>query len=155
MDTIETAYRKFCTERFPLPSEQQVAELERRIGVTLPDDYRRFVLAYNGGYFSEPHIVPPSEECPLDRLTFMHGICASHPTAELASDADLVLFTENDPPQIVPIGYTIMGHLILLVTHPEDRGCILLRTFDESFFLAEGIEAFFGLLREAPPDETQ
>jgi len=90
------------------------------------------------------------EECPLDRLAFMSGIGATHSVAELASEADLALFDDNDPPQILPIGYTLMGNLIFLVTHPEDRGCIALKKAfsDEVYPLAEGIEEFFGLLRE-------
>lgn len=155
MKTIEAAYDQFCEERFPAPTEKQVADLEQRIGISLPEDYREFVLAFNGGFFAEPWIVPPSEECPLeDSLRAMNGIGATHPTAELASEGDLALFDDNDPPQILPIGDTVMGNLILLITHPEDRGCIVLKKAfsDESFFLAEGIEEFFGLLRQ-PPDE--
>ena len=121
MTVIEAAYNAFSRERFPLPTEMQLADLEQRIGVTFPDDYRRFVLAYNGGYFVEPDIVPPVKGCPVDCLTFMYGIARSHPSAELASRRSLALFADNDPPQIVPVGYTIMGNLILLVTHPEER----------------------------------
>jgi hypothetical protein len=148
METLDDVYHRFCRKRFSLPTQEQVADLEERMGVTFPDDYRRFLLTYNGGFFTEPHIVPPDEDCPLDRLRFMHGIGAAHPTAELCKKSDLALFDDNDPPEVVPIGTTIMGHLILLITHPEGRGSVLLRTFDESFFLAEGIEEFFGLLRE-------
>jgi hypothetical protein len=154
MTTIESAYEKFCQERFSLPTEEQVADLEERIGVSLPDDYREFLLAYNGGLFSEPDIVPPTEECPVDGLTFMRGIGATEPVAELARKRDLALFDDNDPPQVVPIGDTMMGNLILLITHPDERGCIVLKKAfsDQSFFLAEGIEEFFGLLRE-PSEE--
>jgi hypothetical protein len=146
--SIDTAYRKFSVERFPLPTEARVAELEQRIAIRLPDDFREFVLTYNGGCFSEPHIIPPSKECPLDRLTFMHGIGATHPTAELGRARDLALWDDNDPPQIVPIGYTIMGNFILVITHAENQGWVLLRTSDESFFLAESIAEFMGLLHE-------
>ena len=33
MDSIEIAYRKFCTKRFPLPSEAEIVHVEERIGV--------------------------------------------------------------------------------------------------------------------------
>ena len=46
--TIEDAYRRFAIERFSLPSEEQIGELETRIGVVFSDDYRRFLLEYNG-----------------------------------------------------------------------------------------------------------
>lgn len=153
MSKIEEAYNKFCIERFPLPSVHEVSELETRIAVTFPDDYRRFLLAFNGGYFREPRILPPIKECPLDRLTFMHGIRATHPTSELGSDADLAIFDDNNPPEVVPVGYTMMGGLILLVTHPEGFGEVLYKEpYGDFYFLADGIERFFGLLREPPGD---
>ena len=150
MTVIEAAYNAFSRKRFPLPTEKQLADVEQRIGVTFPDDYRRFILAYNGGYFVEPDIVPPTKECPLDGLTVMYGIGASHTSAELASRRSLALFDDNDPPQVVPVGDTIMGNLIILVTHPEGRGSIILKKAfsDDCFLLARGIEEFFGLLRE-------
>jgi hypothetical protein len=64
MTTIEYAYNRFSTKRFPLPSETQLDELEQRIKVDFPDDYRRFVLDFNGGYFNEPEITPVGEGCP-------------------------------------------------------------------------------------------
>jgi hypothetical protein len=154
MDSVELAYRHFCTERFVLPTPAQVTDLERRIGISFPEDYRRYLylLDFNGGYFSEPAVIGPSDECPQDRLRFMHGLGATHPTAELGQKGDLSLWDDNDPPQIVPIGCTIMGYFILLITHPDDRGCILLRSFDESFFLADGINEFFGLLHQPTDD---
>jgi len=150
MNAIELAYRKFCEERFPLPNEAQVSDLEKRIGVRLPPDYRRFILEYNGGYFREAEITPAIEGCPVNGLDFMGGIGASHRSAELASQRSLALFDDNDPPQILPIGYTLMGNLIFLVTHPEDNGTIGLKIAftDQSFHLAKSIEAFFGLLHE-------
>ncbi len=151
---IETAYRRFCRERFASPSETQVASLERRIGVNFPDDYRQFLLDYNGGYFTEPQIVPPSDECPRDRLTFMHGIGASHPTADLAEASALLLFDDNDPPLVVPIGYTLDGGHDPVVHAPGEAtgGVIYKQAFGDCFFLAESIGEFFGLL-ETPSDD--
>ena len=63
----------------------------------------------------------------------------------------MALFDNNDPPQIVPIGHTGMGGLIILATRPEDRGTIFLKqAFGGFYYLADGIEEFFGLLREPP-----
>ena len=152
MRAIEAAYQKFCRDRFPLPTEEQVAALERHIGITFPEHYREFVLNFNGGWFTEPQIVPPSKACPVDRLTVLDGIGADHPSAELASEAHLALFDDNDPPHVVPIGYTIMGNLLILLTHPEpdDRGVIMLkRAYHEEYHrLAGTMEEFVGLLRE-------
>jgi hypothetical protein len=159
MKAIEDVYRQYCTERFPLPSEQQVADLEKRIKVSFPDDYRRFLLEYNGGYFSEPYIQPPEdgdEGCPQLALNLMKGIGASHSEAELGCPADLRLFDDNDPPKVVPIGDTPENSLIMLYTQPEGRGQIFLKqAFGDWYFLAYGIEEFFELLRDWPDDWKQ
>ena len=151
MTTIEYAYNRFCVERFPLPSEEQVTALERRIGVTLPDDFRHFVLEFNGGYFDEPEILQPTDGCPQDGLNLMCGIGASHDVAELGCRSSLTLFDDNDPPLIVPIGSTGMGGLIILITEDEGRGEIWYKQALGSFhFLADGIEDFFDLLSDPP-----
>jgi hypothetical protein len=153
MNTIEFAYRRYSRKRFPLPTEAQVRALEERIQVDFPDDYREFVLKFNGGYFIEPDIAPVGEGCPQDALTFLSGIGASHSEAELGEDGVLALFDDNDPPKILPIGDTAMGGLIILDTAPgEGRGTICLKqAFGDFYYLAEGIEEFFSLLREPTP----
>jgi hypothetical protein len=151
MDNIEHAYIRFIKARFPATNEQEVSDLEKRIGVNFPEDYREYLLQFNGGYFNEPIITPVVEGCPQDRLTFMYGIRATRKSAELGQKADLAIFDDNDPPQIVPIGYTLMGGLILLVTYPdpEEFGCVVLKkAWGDSFGLATSIDEFFGLLRE-------
>ena len=125
-------------------------KLEQRIGVVFPDDYRRFLLEFNGGYFKEPEITPVGEGCPLDTLAMLFGIGASHWEAELCTPALMSLFDDNTPPKIVPIGSTGMGGLIILDTAPGDgRGEIYLKkAFGDFYFLAEELEAFCNLLRE-------
>ena len=85
MIAIEDAYRRFSRVRFPLPTEEQLAELERRIDVAFPDDYRQFILEFNGGYFVEPEITPVGDGCPQDALTYLSGIGASHAAYKTAS----------------------------------------------------------------------
>ena len=150
MTTTENAYAQFAKERFPLPSEWQVADLERRIGDRLPDDYRKFILEFNGGYFKCPEITPIGEGCPLETVEILFGIGASHPEAELARPIDPTLFDDNDPPKIIPIGRTGMAGLVILDTAPGDgRGAIFLKkAFGDFYYLLDGIEAFFALLRK-------
>jgi hypothetical protein len=155
MRNIESAYGLYIKERFPLPSEKNIADLEKQTRIEFPGDFRNYILNYNGGYFIEPDIAPPTHDCPVDRLIFMYGINASHPSAELASAASLAVFSDNDPPEILPIGYTIMGNLILLIVLPDNKGLIVLKKAfsDEFTFLADGIEDFFGLLQKHEDNE--
>lgn len=123
MSIIEDAYRKSSTDRFPLPSEEQLAELESRVRVVLPQDYRQFVLQqrrvfqrardYTGrrGMSTGWPDLPPWHRC----------VALGGRTGYLA------LFDYNDPPIILPIGQTSMGGLIILTTEAEGRGEILLK----------------------------
>jgi hypothetical protein len=149
---IQSAYDRYCQERFSSTSEARVSALEQKIGVVLPDDYRRFVLEFNGGYFNEPEITAPGDNCPRDVLTFLCGLGASHEEAELGSY--LPLFADNDPPKVVPIGGTALGALIVIDTAPGDgQGAIYLKpAFDDYHYLAPAIEAFFRLLRKPTSD---
>jgi hypothetical protein len=83
----------------------------------------------------------------------MCGIGACHEEAELGRLSYLCLFDDNDPPKIVPIGCTPMGSWIILDTAPgEGRGAIFFKqAFGDFYYLADGIEEFFGLLREETP----
>jgi hypothetical protein len=90
--------------------------------------------------------------CPLDRLTFLSGIGGTPKAADLASKANVAIFGDNDPAQIIVIGHTMMGNLIILILREEDRGVILFKTFDAYFDLADGIEDLFKLLKE-PSEE--
>jgi|GEM_PF-1959190 len=50
-------------DKGPVLGETDVIQLEREIGVALPEDYRKFLLEYNGGQFYEFLLVPlPTQE---------------------------------------------------------------------------------------------
>jgi hypothetical protein len=126
MTAIDNAYRRFSRGRFSLPTEVQLEESEQHIDLVFPEDFRQFILEYNGGYFRDPQITPLGVGCPQDALTLLSGIGASHDIAELGESSTIDLFEENRPPKVVPIGYTTMGGLIILDTAPgEGRGDLL------------------------------
>lgn len=152
MPEIERAYERYCQKRFPLPSAEDIQRLEDRVNVTFPDDFREYLLQYNGGWFRTPVLdVEDADIHNGGRIDFMSGIGASHEVAELGNPLDMALFDDNDPPQIMIIGLTEGGHLILLDTYvPGDHfGSILYRTFTESIRLGSGIAEFFDLFCDA------
>jgi hypothetical protein len=152
MKEIAFIYNRFVSERFPLPNEKQVIVFERRIASKLPPDFRQYILELNGGFFDDAEIVPDHDECPSSILSDMNGLGSPHPDFELNQPGGWRLFDDNDPPKVIPIGGTPMGDFIMLVTElGENPGTILFKqAFGEFYFLAEGIEEFFGLLRESP-----
>ncbi len=111
MNTIELADQRFIVERFALPREEQVTALERRLATSFPDDYRKFVLNFNGGIFSEPAILAEEELARGDGLTCLHGIGSECDETELGDPGCRALFADNDSPSFVPIGHRALGGL--------------------------------------------
>ncbi|MDB5387985.1 MAG: cell-wall [Planctomycetaceae bacterium] len=149
MSVIDHAYSRWCKSRFAQPTEQAISDLEKRIAIQLPDHYRRFLLDWNGGIFKEPAIIGGQEDHPIECLTFLSGIDASNPIAELGNERDLALFDDNDPPIILPIGRTSTGCLLMIatVTGETDDGTVFLRTIgQENFYLCDTMDEFFTLL---------
>lgn len=147
-NNIRSVYEAFPIERFPLPSEEDVSNLEARLKISLPPHYRRFLLEYNGGCFSDPnpYMTPLHKECPVDGLDALWGIGATRTFAELGHDVDL--FDDNEPLIVLPIGYTGMGNLLYMPVGEDGNGsvCLKLKYCWTSFELADTMEEFFGLL---------
>ena len=154
MSGIEYAYRRFATVRFPLPTEEQVADVERRVVMELPPCYRQFLLDFNGGRFDMPEILTYDEEVKRDGLECLFGINADHPTAEITAPYLLTLF-EDDPPIAMPIGSTGCAGLVVLVIEEENQGAIYLKKpFGGFCWVADSIEEFFDCLHESPDRDT-
>jgi len=153
LENVDQAYRRFCREKFPLAAEKQIAGLERKIGVRLPDEYRQYLLRYNGGAFKDPIITADDIHCVEDCLDVMFGIIERPRACNLANPTYLNLFDDNFPAVILPIGYTLMGNLLVLRTEPDDElGWILLKIqdSDDYFVLAKSINDLFASLKENP-----
>jgi hypothetical protein len=150
MTIIDEVYARFAITRFPLPSERDIAELEKRTECRFPENYRQFLLQFNGGYFSDPEIAQVGDGFPNDSLRNLFGIRAPHEEAELGLPRRTALFDDNDPPKILPIGLTSMGGLIILDVAPGDgQGAIFLKVaFGGFHYLCESIEEFCELLKE-------
>lgn len=153
MNPIESIYQNYCTVRFPLPTLKQLLGVENRLGVLFPANYRDFLLKYNGGYFDRPSIVSDRMRGLSDSLDVLDGIGATVPSAELGSPSSMSLIEDNTPPYVVPIGYTVCGNLLLLVTGGDEseRGSILLKlaSTDEYLVLASSIGDFCRLLSKS------
>ena len=150
MTTINYAYNRFCIKRFPLPSESRVAALEAAHRQHFPMIFENSFSNLTVGTSTSARLKSSGDSRP-SILTYLCGIGASHPSAELGAKADLAIFDDNDPAKIIPIGGTPTGGLIVLGTEPEVRGNIFLqRPWEDFCFLADGIEDFFDLLRERP-----
>lgn len=158
MNLIARAYDRYCTTRFPLPTENEVAALEERLKIDFPDDYREYLLQYNGGYFRDAQIVFPepitvrwrdgSVTHTDDHLTVMYGVDSNNKDRDIAQPFRLHLLEDNDPLQLLPIGYTSVGCLVLLDLAPGYIGNVLLKfPSADAYTVTEGIADFFGLIK--------
>ncbi len=145
---IERVYQKYVRKRFSLPTEKEVAALEERINAKFPPEYRWFLLRYNGGWFKENSLENFDDRISGRCVDCLYGIKAGHESAELGNRADMALFDDNDPPQIVIIGNTVMNQLIVLGVHPENYGEIYFKTFTEFIFMTDSLEEFFGMISD-------
>ncbi len=158
MDSIAAVYAKYCRQQFPLPNEQEVDELENRLGVTFPDDYRQYLLDFNGGFFADAPVVLPEPITVEWRdgmvthsevaLTAMNGLHATTPEDELGNPLDVHLFDDNDPLQILPIGFAAVSCLVVLDLLPGYCGNILIKfPSAAAYTVADGISEFFDLIK--------
>src|SRR5690606_14031044 len=114
-------------------------------GVRLPDEYRRYLLSYNGGSFNMPIMNARDEQCPKNCLHLMFGMVDRPQACNLADSVNLNLFDDNYPAIILPIGDTPTGNLLILRTEPdEELGWILLKiqNSDDYFVLAKSLDDF-------------
>ena len=144
---IEEVYQSsYLRSRLPPASESQVAELENRLGISLPDSYRNFIIQYNGAFFQNLSIKSPDDNYD-DGLDAIWGLNSEKPSREIGSQNLISIFDDNEDPVIIfPIGYTNMGVLLLtFVDFEEERGQVYGKypSQDEFVFLGDNIESFF------------
>lgn len=157
MPTVKEVYARFCTTRFPLPKENEIELLEGRLEIRFPDRYREYLMSFNGGFFSNAEIVFPE---PItiqwrdgeathkqNSLKQMFGFHSSHPYAEIGRETDINLFDDNNPIQLLPIGRTGMGSLLLIDILEGHVGEILIKfPSDGAYPIADNIDEFFELI---------
>jgi hypothetical protein len=105
-----------------IPSD--LAEFESEVGAKLPDDYRAFLLKFNGGYFEDKVRYPYLEPCPYGEFGIIecfHGLNTGYDYADIRDDIK-VLEDWNVPRNLLPIGDDIFGDPICLSITGVNRG---------------------------------
>lgn len=145
-------HSKVLKTRFPPARASAVDERLLELSVEIPRDFRCFLLKLNGGVFNGPRLNISGDSSPVDSLDYLAGISTGSEYHEIGRGAlNPYLLDENDPIQLLPIGYTVMGNMIFMVVEPggDDFGAIGLKVMfsNRSFFIASGIVEFVnGLL---------
>jgi hypothetical protein len=161
--------------REPPATEEQVASLEERLGISLPSDYRAFLLAEGGGagvaIDGNRDVVFPLAWSGqkwaqgLDEAMMDH-FYSLDPKSRLTLDAALEMFIEwrRIPADFLPIGYDPGSNQVLLGIRGERRGKIFFwmkefeaaddspePRYDNIAFVAESFTDFIESLRPMSP----
>lgn len=103
-------------------SEQDVADVERRLGVTFPPAYRAWLLASGGGTLSDYTVIPG---------TGGDGVIDQFETVE-----DLVDTQAFEPNELIPPGHVVIavgsGGSLAIRTAADDYGSLWWADFDKA-----------------------
>ena len=135
-------------------SEQSLQELEEKLGVRLPEPYRRFLQEYNGGR-PEPDI--------LDIAGASFGGASVREIFGVGTErkcGDLLWNKETLDGAVaedwLPIADDSSGDIYCIVTKGEDRGHVYFLDYYaswEAYFVASDFDAFLQKLRPWTPEE--
>lgn len=107
---------------FETVNEQDINNLEKKIGILLPEDYKNFLLTYNGGIFNQEEnsqiLIKELKE--IIYLDVMYGI----DTGERCADIDFWMeeFNADLLPEALVIGDDLRLGLIVLICNGENSG---------------------------------
>lgn len=143
---------------YPCISVADLSTVENRIGKSLPDEYRNFLLENNGGCPEFQKFSKLGEENSyFGILSWFFGICPGNQN-------DLVLTVERlsdrVPDNVIPIACDPSGNFVVLSVDKEDRGKIYfwdheeecdegeVPTYDNLYLVANNFNDFLQNLRE-------
>lgn len=122
------------TEPQPPATPQALLALEKQLGVSLPDDYRRFVLKHNGGWSHDYGMTYHEEkgDASPQRLSIFHWFAvglSKKQTGILGVEEVLKNMSGELPGKAVPFAGDDLGDPLLLMLEPSDYGSVYFFSF--------------------------
>jgi hypothetical protein len=144
------------TPEFDPVFPDELEEYERSIGLLLPEDYRQFLLAHNGGILCPDQLdIPDTDHAVI--VDFLYGVSKTRIPGDLAYE--LEQHRGDLPEGFLPIGHDPGGSPFLLATSGEHRGRVFFwdRTWffkdssatGNTYWLADNFPALLDSLYEA------
>ncbi|MFA6241911.1 MAG: SMI1/KNR4 family protein [Candidatus Hydrogenedentales bacterium] len=153
---------KSMRERGPSVSYADVEQLEASIGRTLPDDFKAFLMQYNGGR-PEPNEYPlvGLDNNPYGMVHFFFGI--DDPVESCNLEWNFEVMNGRIPDNLFPIACDDGGDLLCLSLYGDDAGSVVFwdyyaehfpPTYDNIYRIpgADSFSAFIELLQYSPDD---
>lgn len=117
-------------EAGPPLTEIQIDRLERHLGMSLPKNYRSFLLRYNGGR-PDPAFVPirDFDRSPFGAIHFFFGVSRTVQSNNL--DWNLRTYRGRMPSELLPIAGDELGNGICLAVAGTNAGCVYFWDHDD------------------------
>lgn len=148
-------YGRIVDSKHPSIDESVIDAYESRTGINLPDEYRKFLLLYNGGIPTPQHAdIPKTKHSVL--VDYLYGILPKRSRCDLEYEAERM--SEHLPTGFIVIGHDPGGNAYLLATKGKERGRVYfwdkrgLLSKNESgntFWMADGISALLNSLYDS------
>lgn len=143
--------------RYGVVSPQQLQQLESRLLTPLPNDYKRFLLKWNGGKPNLDRFVVPGWP---NQATVVNRFFAVHTGKYSNLEKEIRDYRDRLPQGIIPIAEDPFGNLICLGLENEQRGSVYFWDHEEEldgeglsrndysnmYRLTDGIELFINTL---------
>ncbi len=147
-----------------LLNEDDIHTIEAELGMGLPDDYRDFLLQYNGGD-PEPNVFAVSGEVKCASVNLFYGVRDSAQRDDLLTARHRML--ERMPGHMIPIGDLSCGNLMCVSLARRDYGYVYFwdheleaeeneqPSYENLFKIADSFSAFWNGVRESDPGEIE
>jgi hypothetical protein len=113
-------------------SDNEIRELEDTLGYSLPNDYRTFLLTYNGGR-PEPDVFNYEIRKNEIRSSSVRNFFCVDKEGMDAFNEILLVYAGRLPKDMFPIAYDSCGNLICLCIAGEHRGRIYFWDHEEEY----------------------
>ena len=156
----------------PPLTDQDIAAMERELGVSLPSDYVAFLRKHNGGR-PKPIMFPIydevyNEEPAAGASSYKKGVLSFFVGISKDDYNDLLNFAklseDRVPPEVLPIGRDVFGNLICLAVAGPNRGKVYWwfheeeadegepPTYNNIYFVADSFTELLNSLTELPEE---
>lgn len=126
LNTIATTVR---LDRYAnrLPDQEEISNFENALGYVLPDDYREFLLKYNGGVCELKNIIMPISAylCDLFGL-YPDNFDAAFMKLRLPHHPELTELWGQLPLNLLPIGEVDSGDMIAIKFHENKAEIVVI-----------------------------
>lgn len=146
----------------PKLTEQDIAKFEQRLGVSLPLEYRDFLLLNNGGYLRPEGIFKIYSLLKIHiNTSVMTSFLSIKSGDENSFDTYLMILSGRVPPAYFPIGHDGFGNVICIEHKGHNKGKLFWWNHEEEemnpkkkatyrniYFLANSFNEFISSLEE-------